>query len=332
MRALVTGAAGFVGSHLVEALLDAGWRVRRLARPDSARADADPATAVETRVASLADADALTRSGALDDVDAVFHVAGVTRGRTAAHFHAGNVVPTAALLDALHATYGARAPRGVLVSSQAAAGPAPTRDRPRTEDDPVAPVGAYGASKQAAERLVAEHPAGARWAVVRPSAVYGPRDRDFLAVFRHAARGMALYPGTRDAWLSLVHAADLARALVGAATVPAAVGRTYFVAGDEAVAWPALYAAAAQAAGTRIRVSLDVPRWVLPLAGAAGDAWSALSGRATLVGREKLVLGAPRWWLCSARRARRELHWAPALDLHEGMRATHEWYVAARWL
>ena len=332
MRALVTGASGFVGSHLVEALLAAGWRVRRLARPTSARADAHAQASVETCVASLDDAGALMRSGALADVDAVFHVAGVTRGRTAADFDTGNVAPTAALLDALHATYGVRAPPGGRVSSQAAAGPAPARDRPRTEDDPTEPVGAYGASKRAAERVVAEHAAGARWSIVRPSAVYGPRDRDFLTVFRHASRGMALYPGTRDAWLSLVHAADLARALVGAATVPAAAGRTYFVAGDEAVAWPALYAAAARAAGTRIRVSLDVPRWVLPLAGAAGDAWSALSGRATLVGREKLALGAPRWWLCSADRARAELQWTPAITLADGVRATRDWYAAARWL
>ena len=335
MIALVTGSSGFVGSHLVEALAGAGWTVRRLLRADAAASGAPSALPdalarrVETYAAPLADAEALGRSPGLDGVDAVFHVAGVTKRRTLAEFRAGNVAPTAALLDALAARArdgrGPR-PRFVFVSSQAAGGAAHALDRPRSERDAAEPVGAYGHSKREAERLVAAHPGEIPWTIVRPSAVYGPRDRDFLPVFRHAARGMALYPGTRHAWLSLVYVDDLARALVLAATSPQAVGGTYFVAGDERVPWPAVYAAAGAAAGRRVRLELDAPAVALAAAGIAGDAWSALTGRPVLVTREKLRLGRPRWWCCSAARARLELGWVPAVGLMEGARRTYAWY------
>jgi nucleoside-diphosphate-sugar epimerase len=329
--ALVTGSSGFVGSHLVEALAGGGWEVRRLVRPASRpggpELPAGLARRVTTHVGDLADAAALARVAALDGVDAVFHVAGVTRRRTLAQFRGGNVAPTAALLDALAAQ---RRPPGrfVLVSSQAAAGAAAAPDRPRTEADAPEPVGAYGHSKREAERLVAAHPGGVAWTVVRPSAVYGPRDADFLPVFRAAARGVALYPGPRDAAVSLVYVGDLARALVLAAATPAAAGRAYFVAGEERASWPAVYAAAAAAAGRRVRWAAGAPAWALSAAGVAGDAYAALTGRHPLLTGEKARLARPRWWCCSAARARVELGWRAEVGLAEGARRTRAWYRA----
>lgn len=334
MIALVTGSSGFVGSHLVEALAGAGWTVRRLVRPASPaigpELPAALAQRVTTHVADLAGPGAAARLvglAALDGVDVVFHVAGVTRRRTLAEFRLGNVTPTGTLLDAVAAQ---RHPPGrfVLVSSQAAAGAASAPDRPRTEADAPEPVGAYGHSKREAERLVAAHPGGVAWTVVRPSAVYGPRDADFLPVFRAAARGIAFYPGARDALLSLVYVGDLARALLLAATAPRAAGRTYFVAGEERVAWPAVYAAAAAAAGRRLRWQAATPAWLLGTAGLAGDAYAAATGRYPLVTREKARLARPRWWCCSAARARVELGWRADVGLAEGMRRAYAWYRA----
>jgi nucleoside-diphosphate-sugar epimerase len=320
-----------VGSHLVEALAGAGWEVRRLVRPASPPGGPELPAALARRVtahaADYGDAAALARLPALDGVDAAFHVAGVTRRRTLAEFRRGNVAPTAALLDALAAQ---RRPPGrvVLVSSQAAAGPAPAPDRPRTEADAPEPAGAYGHSKREAERVLAAHPGGLAWTVVRPGAVYGPRDVDFLPVFRAAARGVAVYPGPRDALLSLVYVGDLARALVLAATEPRAAGRAYFVAGEERATWPAVYAAAAAAAGCRLRVAARAPAWALGAAGLAGDAYALVTGRHPLLGREKVRLGRPRWWVCSAARARVELGWRAEVGLAEGARRALAWYRA----
>jgi len=344
--ALVTGSSGFVGSHLVEALAGAGWEVRRLVRPGGAPRGAPGAAPelpaalarrVTTHAADYAtpgaDASAVARDAraALDGVDAVFHVAGVTRRRTLAEFRAGNVAPTRTLLDALALV--PRPPgRFVLVSSQAAAGPAASPERPRSEADLPEPVGAYGHSKREAERLVAAHAgaqaAGIAWTVVRPSAVYGPRDADFLPVFRSAARGVALYPGPADGCLSLVYVGDLARALVLAAATPGAAGRTYFVAGEEHTSWAGVYAAAAAAAGRRVRFGAAAPAWALGVAGVVGDAWGAVSGRCPLVTREKARLARPRYWCCSAARARVELGWRGEVALAEGARRTFAWYRA----
>jgi len=322
--AVVTGASGFVGSNLVDLLAARGWRVRRLVRPESPPPSAaELGAGVETHRVDFADARTLDRTPALDGADAVFHVGGVTKRRTLDAFRAGNVVPTRALLDAL-ARRGARA-RLVLVSSQAAAGPAPSPERPLTEDDPPRPVEGYGRSKLEAEEAV--RGGALPWTIVRPGAVYGPRDVDFLTAFRHARHGLAVYPAPRGARLSLVHVDDLVDALVRAAERPGAVGRTYFVAAHDA-AWRDVYAAAAAAQGRRLRVELAPPAWGLRLAGRLGDLWGALTGGEPLANSHKVTLGLQRWWLCSAERARRELAWAPNVSLDEGVRRTVAWYRA----
>ncbi|HEU5304939.1 MAG TPA: NAD(P)-dependent oxidoreductase, partial [Gemmatimonadales bacterium] len=177
MKALVTGATGFVGSHLAETLCQRGYEVTALARsPVKAAALANQGVRVVR--GDLHDTAALDR--AVEGQDVVYHVAGVVAARDEAEFLRGNREGTRNIVAA--AERGQR-PRFVLVSSLAAAGPAP-RGAPLTGGEAPRPVTAYGRSKLAAEQTVAA--SSLRWSIVRPPIVYGPRDREILKVFRLA--------------------------------------------------------------------------------------------------------------------------------------------------
>lgn len=328
MIAVVTGSTGFIGSHLVDALLARGDTVRALVRPETPPGARDPR--VESFEADLLDDRSVRDSRVWEGASQVFHLAGVTRGRTLAQFRAGNVFPTANLLAAVAARSGKR-PHIVLVSSQAAAGPAAAADAPVRETDRPVPVEAYGRSKLQAEQAVARYRDDLPVTIIRPAAVYGPRDRDFLAAFKQASARVALHAVPRDHAFSVVYVTDLVAALLRAAERQATAGRTYFVADEAPVTWGQLYDEVAAAAGRR-PFHVQVPRTAVRVAAHAGDLLSTLTGRATLLNRNKAALARPRWWLCDASRARADLDWQATVPLQVGVRDTYNWYVDAGWL
>jgi nucleoside-diphosphate-sugar epimerase len=330
MIAVVTGSSGFIGSHLVDTLLARGAQVRALVREGSAMDAID--ARVQRSVVDLLDSKSVREAAAWEGATHVFHLAGVTKRRTLAQFRGGNVVPTANLLAAAAARGGSTPPRVVLVSSQAAAGPAPAARRPVREDDPPHPIEGYGQSKLEAEQAARPYEQSLPVTIVRPAAVYGPRDRDFLRVFRLATRPIALHAIPRQHTFSIVHVADVVAALMLAAEHPAAIGRTYFVANETPTSWSDLYAAMARAAGVTPKLELQIPLPVVSLAGMAGDAFSALTGLHSLANGHKTRLARPRWWICDASRARAELGWSPSVTLQHGLRETYLWYLQAGWM
>ena len=328
MIAVVTGSTGFIGSHLVDALVAQGATVRALVRPESGVGTRDPRVSYVT--ADLIDDRSVRESPVWNDATHVFHVAGVTKRRTLAQFRYGNVVPTANILAAI-AARGARVRRMVLVSSQAAAGPAESADRPVREDDQARPIEAYGQSKLEAEQATARYASTIPTTIVRPGAVYGPRDADFLNVFKQATKRVAVYAAPRGQMMSIVHVRDLVKALLLVADAPAARDRTYFVGSSAPVSWRELYAAIASISNTR-SMEVQLPGAVLRMAGKAGSAASFVTGRAMLINAHKVALAVPNWWLCDSSRIRSETGWAPEVDLQDGLRETYAWYLSAGWL
>jgi len=319
MIALVTGASGFIGSHLVDRLRVGGTEVRVVTRP-------------------LPAPPAFEQSPLWEGVTHVFHLAARTRAPDAAAFHAANVQYTAQLLA------GARAqrqmPHVVFVSSLAAGGGAAGPTRPRTEADADAPVGVYGRSKHAAEQLVRQCE-GMRWTIVRPPAVYGPRDRDFLALFRQLR--WPLHLRVTPGWhaLTLAHVDDVVSALLTVAQHPAAVGRVYGLGGDDC-RWDALYEAVQQAlwatapgtpAGVRRRSRpVQVPDMLVTGAAHVGGLLGRVTGRVPLASPDKVLLGRTPWWLSSGEQLARDTGWRPIVGLDDGLRATAAWYRTQGWL
>jgi nucleoside-diphosphate-sugar epimerase len=234
------------------------------------------------------------------------------------------------LMDRL-AAIGER-PRFVFVSSQAAAGPARDADHPKSEADVEAPIEDYGRSKLAAERGVRARADELPVTIVRPVAVYGPGDRDFLSIFAMAKRGIAIYPGTKRSSLNTIFVADLVSGIVAAARSPSAVGKTYFLGDDARQQWTEVYGVIAETVGHARTMEVSVPRGVIALAGTVGDLVGAAVGRPSLVSRSKAILATPKYWLCTSAQARHDFAFATPTSLRAGMRATYDWYVRHRWL
>jgi nucleoside-diphosphate-sugar epimerase len=323
-KALVTGASGFVGSHVRDALVERGLDVISLRRPGS------PATRVgRSHEATYEDLDALTALMASERPDFVFHVAGVTKGRTYVDFADGNVRPTRNLLRAL--TRARVTPRRfVHVSSLAAWGPSTTA-RPVCEEDLPSPVEYYGRSKLESERVLAEFEAIPS-TVIRPAAVFGPRDVDYLNLFDGAHRGIDLYFGNARKPKSAIYVADLVEAILRGAVVDRAIGRSYFIAHPEIVTWRQFQSWIVETTPRKKVLTLHFPSVAVDLAAIGGELLTRIDGKPRLFNRQKAILGSQEAWTCTVTRAEAELGFVSKSSLRDAVHATAEWYLREGWI
>lgn len=327
MKVLLTGANGFVGSHILDRLLESQIPAVALLRPNSDRTFiSGQLSKIEVRTANPSESSSL--DAILKDVTHVIHCAGATKALNAASFFAINQGLTRDLVAAVNRR-GTQIQRFVLISSLAAAGPA-TTEHPRGECDKPQPVSDYGRSKMAAEEEVIN---GCKtdWTIIRPPAVYGPRDREFLRVFKAVQSHFRPRFGGGRQPLTLVYVADLAEAIVAALTHPNASRETFFAGSAEVVSAAALTERVAVAAKTWT-LPLPLPKAILWLA----CQWAELVTRMT---RKPNVLSAQKWaelkapgWVCDVSKLKNELSFECRTGLTEGIEKTLAWYKSQGWV
>ena len=326
MKVLVTGASGFLGSHIAERLAADGHSVRLLLRHTSSREWL--AFPHEIALGDVTDAESLR--AAVSGVDSVVHSAGLVKARSEVEFSRVNADGTGKLLRAVEAN-APKIKRFVHLSSLAAHGPSPD-GRPRAPDAPPNPITAYGRSKLAGENLVRRSSIAPRCVIFRPPAVYGPRDPALVPLFQLAGFRVApLLMGGRNR-LSIIYGQDAARAIALATTAEAPVGGNIYTLEDGAVhTWRDLLAAVETALGSPA-LHLNCPQWSFYGAALASEAFGLLTGRAVSLTREKVREMAQDHWVCDSEALRRDLGWSPSVGIKQGARLTGDWYRSHGWI
>lgn len=324
MRIAVTGATGFIGSHVVEALSARGHEVACLVRsPEKARVL--DGLALRFVYGDLDSPEALT--SLVKDQDTVIHLAGLTKAPRPDDFVRVNVGGTERLIEAIRRTCPDLA-RLVYFSSAETMGPSPG-GAPLTEDIAPKPFSAYARSKVMAEKCLEVVRDSVAVTVVRPPAVYGPRDRDVAILFRMLSRGVQ--PVVKPAPVfSVIYVKNLAEGICKAIESPLRGARSYFFTDGAPCSWLDFGRLIARALGKK-PLQLRIPLFVMRAVAHAAGFLTAITGKSGILSREKIeeMIGS---WVVSDARARQELGYSPRFSTEQGVAETATWYRQAGWI
>ncbi|MEZ6092974.1 MAG: NAD-dependent epimerase/dehydratase family protein [Pirellulaceae bacterium] len=327
--ALVTGATGFIGGHLVKRLHENGDTVRCLVRATSARKPLEPYVS-EFVVGDLRKPNSVVRS--VQGVDVVYHLAGATRGFGQGDFDDINV--DALREFAVVCAAQPNPPRFVHISSLAAAGISPIGS-PRNESLPMNPVSQYGISKKRGEQVLRGFAKQLAISIVRPPVVFGPGDMDSLQLFRPIKRlRVNPIPINRRRQCSFVAVEDLVEALVAVAgngkriseSVDDADG-VYFVADPNLISFKEFGQMIARSIGNKWVWTVTIIRPAVWGTAAVNEVIARIKGKQSVMNFDKAREVCAGSWTCSPEKIQNELKFEPQKTLQERFNDTISWYV-----
>ena len=326
MKALVTGGTGFIGSHLVEALVHRGDHVRCLVR-SKMHLGWVKNSPVEFVVGNCLEKNSLEQ--AVKDVDYVFHLAGVTTAVKEKTYFEVNALGTENLIEAC-IEHNNRLKKLIYLSSQAAAGPSPSGAN-KKESDPCEPVSPYGKSKLHGEQSALCHSHELPLVILRPCSVYGPRDRSFYTLFKCVSKGVLPCIADHDQHISLCYVEDLVRAILLAAETHTESGGVFFLSDGRDYRMEEIGDMFAQALEMRA-LRLRLPKRMLFGMAFIAECFSRLTGNPSIMNRGKVEEMIRKNWVVDITKARTVLGFEPRMSLARGAELAVAWYKKENWL
>ncbi len=323
---LVTGGTGFVGSHLVELLLSSGYGVSCLVR--------DPSRlrwikSLDVHIIQGDCSEPATLIPAVKNFSYVFHAAGLTKARRSREYYEVNQFGTRNILEACK-EHNPGLRKFIYVSSLGAAGPSEDK-KPIKESVTPGPVSDYGKSKLLGEKETLRFKDNFPVVIMRPAAVYGPRDTDVFEFFRWAKKGYIIELSGGSRYVSFCFVRDVTRALLNAAETDTISGSIYFVADDVQYSWSDFREALFRSGGITAR-TIKVPVPIAYLIGAITEVASIFSNKPALTNRQKIREAVQKYWTCDPGKIESELGFRTEYSLEKGLEITWKWYRDNGWL
>jgi nucleoside-diphosphate-sugar epimerase len=323
--ALVTGANGFVGSHLIDLLLDKNFTVKCLLRKSS---NTKWLKGKDVEIIDCGFNDKAGLANAVSNVDYVFHVAGVVKSKRPEGYFNGNVENTRNLLNACLNNKAIK--KVVIVSSQTACGPTLGKELVNEKTEPH-PITTYGRSKREEELLAQSYMDRLPISICRAPAIYGERDTEIFIFFDTFNKGLMTTIGMKDKNISLIHVVDFVKGLYLAAINPVSTGQTYFISSEVIYNWTQIGDITSKVLNKR-PVKIKVPHFIVYTIATIAQFFAMFSSKAATLNLEKARDLVQSDWTCDTTKAVRELNYKQEISAEEGIARTCNWYKEVGWL
>ena len=338
-KILITGASGFIGSFIVEEALRRGFEVWAAVRKSSSRQ-----FLTDKRInfieLDFSSETQLTEQLTGLQFDYIVHAAGVTKCLDKADFHRINTEGTQHLVHVLEALQ-MRTERFVYISSLSIMG-AIREEQPYTEireSDTPQPNTAYGQSKLDAERwlednnnhLIANGQQPLPYVILRPTGVYGPRERDYFMMAKSIKAHTDFAVGFKQQDITFIYVTDVVQA-VFLALEKGVTGRRYFLSDGEVYQSSTFSDLIRKELGNPWWIRITAPLWLLRVITFIGERIARRTGKVTALNDDKYNIMRQRNWRCDIEPARQELGFSPQVQLPEGVRRSIQWYKENKWL
>ena len=324
--AVVTGASGLVGSHLVDNLLSKGFKVRCLLRKSSSLKWLEGKN-VEIINSGLLDTEGLRK--AFKGASYIFHVAGVVKSKTPEGYFSGNVDTTRTMLEVASEDK-STLKKFLVVSSLTVVGPA-SGGKPVDENTACNPITTYGKSKLEQERVALSYKDKLPVTICRAPAVYGDRDTEIFIYFQTFSKGLTTTIGYNKKELSLIHVVDLVEGLYKAAVSEKSNGEVYFITSKEFYTWEQINSITSKILNKK-PIIVKVPHFLVYTIAVIAQFFAMFSSKPATLNIEKAKDITQQYWICDHSKAQRDFGFIQQIPIEDGIKRTIDWYKMMKWI